>query len=65
MPDLDFIMVRARDDSFQLFACRGAGKGCTRNRFRSTKAPCEDCLPADDPAETVMSFKARLSRGDA
>lgn len=69
MSDLEFIMERVAHDGlatdFALFACRGAGRGCPRNKFRSRKVHCDDCLKADNPNETLVDFKARLERGDA
>lgn len=52
---------------FWLYACRGAGKGCTRNSFlRDPKLQkrCEDCVPARN-AETVGELVARLATLDA
>lgn len=67
MADIVFIMERVGEgqkaDSFMLYACRGEGKGCQRNKFRAAKKHCADCLPADNPNETLADFRARLQRG--
>jgi hypothetical protein len=69
MADVEFIMEcvgPGTDESdFALWACRGKGRGCTRNGFRDKKLHCADCVPADDPNETLEHFRARLQRGDA
>lgn len=62
---LNFILHRDRDGKFKLWGCRGEGKGCNRNRYRTNKAPCDDCLPAHDENETLEQFSKRLERGDA
>lgn len=68
-PDINFIMERVGSGNdvsdFRLFACRGAGRGCKRNLHRSKAKHCDDCVPADDPNETLQAFKARMQRGDA
>jgi hypothetical protein len=63
-PELSFIMEK-RGKKFMLFACRGVGRGCPRNKFRSRRVHCDDCVPADDENETLEHFKTRLERGDA
>lgn len=65
IPRLDLILHRDRDGKLKLWACRGAGKGCGRNRYRSRKAPCDDCVPAHDEEETVGELIERVARGDA
>lgn len=50
---------------FRLYACRGQGRGCPRNRWRSRKVHCDDCVPATDLNETLEHFEARMRRGDA
>lgn len=52
-------------DCFQLWACRGEGRGCKRNGHREKKKHCEDCVLAGDPNETLEHLQARLDRGDA
>lgn len=67
-PELDFIMEYvggpSRDpNSYQLWACRGARKGCTK-RVLKTKRHCQDCyLPNMD--DTLGEIMRRLERGDA
>lgn len=67
-PELQFIMERVRPgnsaDCFEMWACRGAGRGCPRNKFRKAKKHCADCVHADK-GETVGALQKRLRRGDA
>lgn len=49
---------------YELWACRGEGRGCPRNRYREKKAHCEDCVKAD-PAETIGHLQDRMKRGDS
>lgn len=69
MADVQFIMERVAPGSapecFKMWACRGAGRGCTRNTHRAKKAHCADCVGADDPNETLEQLMARMKRGDA
>jgi hypothetical protein len=48
---------------FKLWACRGEGRGCTRNRYRAQKKHCEDCAETLE-SETIAELQARLARGD-
>jgi hypothetical protein len=64
MSDLQFIMERTAG-KLVLWACRGAGRGCPRNRFRTRKRHCDDCVACDNPNETVEQVQERLRRGDA
>lgn len=61
---LDFILVKNAAGKFELWACRGEGKGCARNRWRGSKKQCEDCILADEK-ETIGELYARMARGDA
>lgn len=63
--DLKMILWRHTDGKLKLWACRGEGKGCVRNRFRRRSKPCDDCVPAHDEKETLGQLQARLRRGDA
>jgi len=63
-PQVQFVMEKVGDD-YVLWACRGEGRGCTRNRYRSRKTHCEDCVACRDPNETLESIIKRLARGDA
>lgn len=67
MSDAKLSMIMARDThgKLKLWACRGVGKGCTRNKYRASKAPCDDCVPAHDENETLGQLVERLARGDA
>lgn len=63
--ELNLILARDDKGEFQLWACRGTGKGCERNRYRQSKAACQDCygpLPHD---MTLAEVQARLQKGDA
>ncbi len=68
MADIEFILERIKQgdtvDCFQMWACRGEGKGCKRNRHREKSKHCEDCILPDEN-ETLENLKARLKRGDA
>ena len=46
---------------FQLWACRGEGRGCRRNIFRSKKKHCEDCVLARNE-ETLGELVKRIER---
>ncbi len=63
-PQLKMILYRDGDGKMKLWACRGAGKGCKRNRYRKA-VPCDDCVPAHDGNETIEQLQARIARGDA
>ena len=69
MADLHFTLEKIGPgrgpENYMLFACRGEGRGCPRNKYRQRKKHCDDCLPAADEHETVGQFKARLERGNA
>jgi len=68
MADVLFILERIKPgktpDCFQMWACRGAGKGCKRNATRAVAKHCDDCILPDEN-ETVENVKKRLDRGDA
>lgn len=70
-PKLQFIMERRPGTTtktahdFVLYACRGEGRGCPRNKYRTSKKHCEDCMPCPDNLETMGQIVARLRRGDA
>jgi hypothetical protein len=67
-PELKTIMERVGPGStpadFELWACRGEGRGCTRNKYRRRQKHCEDCLRCD-PQETIEKVMIRLARGHA
>lgn len=65
MSDLSMILHRDTDGKLKFWACRGEGRGCTRNKFRTSKAPCDDCVPAHNEHETIGELQRRLTRGDA
>lgn len=49
---------------FQLWVCQGEGRGCKRNKFRSAKKHCDDCVLARDE-ETLGDLVERVQRGNA
>lgn len=67
MADADLQLILARDAGQRLclWACRGAGKGCTRNLHRRSKAPCVDCLGPLPATMTLEEVLEKLERGDA
>ena len=55
------ILARDREQQVRLWACRGNGRGCNRNRYRKG-VPCADCpLPEH---LTLAEVEERLQRGD-
>jgi hypothetical protein len=64
MADLQFILDKTTGD-FKLWACRGEGKGCDRNKYRKQKVHCEDCYGPCPEDITLAELKAILDRGDA
>lgn len=65
MTELQTILAKDVDGKFALWACRGTGKGCTRNKYRSSLKPCDDCfgpLPEDMTLEQVAQ---KLQKGEA
>lgn len=51
-------------ENFQMWACRGEGRGCKRNTHRNAAKHCEDCFLPDEN-ETLGDLQKRLKRGDA
>lgn len=64
-PDITFILEKDDDGKFNLWVCRGKGKGCKRNTHRSKSKHCDDCIFANDMEETLEELQKRLRRGDA
>jgi len=62
---LRLILNRERDESFALYACRGDGKGCNRNRYRKQLKPCDDCVGPLPHYWTVQQVADHIARGDA
>jgi len=62
---LDLILHKTEYNKFQMFACRGEGKGCKRNRFLKRKKPCRDCVGPLDEKLTIGEVQRILKRGDA
>jgi hypothetical protein len=63
-PDIEMILAKDSGGTFRLYACRGAGRGCPRNEYRTAKKPCEDCVLAIE-SETLGELQERLAKGDA
>jgi hypothetical protein len=63
--NIQTILYRDTDGKLKLWACRGVGKGCTRNKYRTSAKPCDDCVLAHDENETLEQLYARVNRGDA
>lgn len=49
---------------FRMWACQGEGRGCRRNKFRSMKKHCDDCVLARNE-ETLGELMERIRRGNA
>ncbi len=63
--DLKLILAHDAAGAPQLWACRGEGKGCERNRYRKSLKPCADCLGPLPETMTLAEVYAKLSKGDA
>jgi len=63
--ELQMILVKNPQGVHQMWACRGAGKGCSRNKYRRRKTPCENCFGPLDETLTLEQVEARLRQGDA
>ena len=68
MADIRMILERigpgTAPENFQMWACRGEGRGCTRNLHRKSAKHCQDCVLADEN-ETIGDLQKRMKRGDA
>lgn len=62
---LNLIMANDEGGNKGLWACRGAGKGCERNKYRNAKKPCEDCMGPLDGNLTLEQAIEKLEQGDA
>lgn len=51
-------------ENYQLWVCRGAGRGCDRNKYRRSLIHCDDCYLPDE-ADTIEEVVKKLARGDA
>jgi hypothetical protein len=63
--ELNAILAKDSEGEFRLWACRGVGKGCARNKDRRQKAPCSDCFGPLEETMTLGEVAARLKQGDA
>jgi len=62
---LELILHKNKVGEFEMWACRGAGKGCSRNKYRMSKKPCTDCAGPLPETLTVGEVQEMLKRGDA
>lgn len=60
---LEYVGPGKGPEAYQLWACRGIGKGCNR-RVKKTKRHCADCFLPDEN-DTIGEVAKRLQRGDA
>lgn len=65
MDRLSTILAKDESGEFRLWACRGEGKGCERNKHRRKAAPCSDCFGPLDENMTLGEVTDRLKQGDA
>jgi hypothetical protein len=63
--ELKTILAKDAVGKLGLWACRGAGKGCARNKYRRQHAPCDDCLGPLDETMTLGQVSDRLKQGDS
>ncbi len=63
--ELKTILAKDAGGEFRLWACRGAGKGCARNKYRERQKPCDDCAGPLDERMTLVEVAELLKRGDA
>lgn len=68
-PKIQFILEKTGNGknahNYALFACRGEGRGCSRNKYRSRLKHCDDCVATNNGNETLAELNTRLQRGDA
>lgn len=62
---LELILYKNSADKFELWACRGVGKGCKRNGYRDKKKPCDSCFGPLPETMTLGEVQDKLKRGDA
>lgn len=63
--NLDLILAKDAGGDMRMWACRGEGKGCERNRFLRRKKPCDDCMGPLDESLTLEQVEVMLKKGDA
>lgn len=70
-PLLDFILHKVDPNggnaksNFVLYACRGDGRGCDRNKYRNKGIKCDDCFGPLDDKMTIGEVYDKLKQGDA
>lgn len=67
MPEMKLDLILAKDGAGEarLWACRGEGKGCARNKFRRQHKPCDSCFGPLREDLTLGEVTELLARGDA
>jgi hypothetical protein len=63
--ELKTILAKDATGKLRLWACRGEGKGCARNKYRRQQAPCADCFGPLEETMTLGEVADRLKQGDA
>ncbi len=59
---LEYVGPGRGPEAYQLWACRGAAKGCRKHELK--KRHCKDCV-LPDQNDTLGDVATRLERGDA
>jgi hypothetical protein len=59
--EVKLILARDREHQLRLWACRGNGRGCKRNRHRKGVL-CEDCFGPLPEHLTLAEVEERLQR---
>lgn len=65
MSRLELILQRDNDGKLKLWACRGGGKGCKRNKYRQSRTACPDCFGPLPDNMTLGEVQNKLAKGDA
>lgn len=65
MAELQTILAKDDAGELRLWACRGEGKGCERNKYRRQAKPCEDCFGPLAEEMTLGEVADLIKRGDA
>jgi hypothetical protein len=63
--NLSTILAKDVDGELRLWACRGEGKGCARNKYRRAAKPCVDCFGPLREDLTLGEVADLMKRGDA
>lgn len=60
---LEYVGPGKGPDAYQLWACRGESKGCSKKRKKQKH--CAECVACHDMRETLEELLQRMERGDA